>query len=554
MQYMFGESGDESGSDDGEMEFEYVFEEEGSSDEEDAADDQSFAGNQYAPRANKNSEEGEMEVIFQGSGQHNRARASSGSSLVMKKTQRSPPDVPDMASTPSSSSSSILHTNDPDWLFFDTINIYVEGGLGGDGCMAMRHEKDDPRGGPCGGNGGHGGSIYLKATASRNTLSRFGSGVHFRAPKGQTGMGKSRHGIQGTDITLDVPLGTVVRDRDTGVVLGDLDTDGEILLAARGGRGGRGNEAFKTARNVSPRLSERGEPPDARWLRLELKLLADAGLVGAPNAGKSTFLAAVSNARPKIADYPFTTVVPNLGVVKLYDDAINLLDIPGLLEGAHDGVGLGIAFLRHIERCRVIIFIVSGDSNDPWGDYHAVTQELELFNPSILERPQIVLINKIDLPHVREKIPELEKQFAERLPHKRLAFVSAVTGENISKVMPRIFKLVAKTDAPIINHGPVEDDADRKLRQKRFRVEKLTDTQFQVYGHELERLVLMTNWDYEEAQDRFARILEAMNVNLALDKAGAKRGATVYIGDFDFEYDPQVNEYARAAIEDGYLD
>ena len=273
--------------------------------------------------------------------------------------------------------------DEEDWLFFDRARIRVLAGDGGDGCVAFRREKDKPRMGPCGGNGGRGGSVYLECDEGLNTLK---PEVHFRATGGQNGLGKGNHGVGGEDRCVRVPPGTVVRDEETGQLIGELVAHGDELRVARGGRGGRGNAAFKTARDTTPRLSERGEPGAERWLSLELKLVADVGLVGCPNAGKSTLLAATTRAAPKIADYPFTTVTPNLGVCKpsldgAGDDAFVMADIPGLLEGAHDGVGLGRAFLRHIERCRLLVHVVDGSAPDPLGDFEAVRTELELFSP-----------------------------------------------------------------------------------------------------------------------------------------------------------------------------
>lgn len=263
-------------------------------------------------------------------------------------------------------------------------------------CVAMRREKGISMGGPNGGSGGRGGSIFLECAEGLNTLAGVRNKVHYRATDGQNGQGKSRTGNAGGDIYVSAPLGTVVRDQD-GTLCGELTEHGQHLLVARGGRGGRGNEAFKTGRSRAPRFGEKGEPGGERWLSLELKLVADVGFVGVPNAGKSTLLAVSSNAKPKIADYPFTTVTPNLGVCDVLGDddtegsGLVLADIPGLLEGAHNGVGLGLAFLRHVQRCRVLVHVVSGDSLDPLGDYRAIQQELQLFSPKLLEKQQVII-------------------------------------------------------------------------------------------------------------------------------------------------------------------
>eukprot|EP01038_Epipyxis_sp_PR26KG_P006623 gene6623-9091_t len=302
--------------------------------------------------------------------------------------------------------------NDKEWMFFDVAKINVKGGEGGDGCMAMRREYLIEFGGPSGGNGGHGGSVYLECDKRLNTLSMLRRKVHHKAKDGTNGRGDSRHGYRGDDCIVPVPPGTVVRDQN-GVLAGELNQHGQRLLVARGGKGGRGNESFKTARMNAPAFAERGEPGPERWLNIELKLIADVGLIGIPNAGKSTLLASSSNAKPKIADYPFTTVVPNLGVCDVDIDFKNgevgnelvIADIPGLLEGAHEGIGLGLAFLRHIQRCRVLIHVIKGDSEDPIGDYMAINQELEFYNPELANKTQVVVINKIDIPEHAQNTP-----------------------------------------------------------------------------------------------------------------------------------------------------
>ena len=282
-------------------------------------------------------------------------------------------------------------------LFYDEVKIHVEGGTGGDGCVSFRREKYVPLGGPNGGNGGPGGNVHLEADRHLNTLISFQGRRHFKAERGGHGQGKNRQGAKGKDITLPVPPGTVVRDAESGELLADLKRPGERALAARGGRGGLGNAAFTSPTNQAPRIADRGEEGQARLLLLELKLLADVGIVGCPNAGKSTLLAAVSAARPKIADYPFTTLVPNLGVVTVDDRDFVMVDIPGLIEGAHAGAGLGPDFLRHIERTRVLIHLLDGASSDPLGDLDGINEELRLFNPRLATKPQLVVLSKMDL-------------------------------------------------------------------------------------------------------------------------------------------------------------
>ncbi len=300
-------------------------------------------------------------------------------------------------------------------MFFDQARIYVKAGDGGNGIVAFRREKFVRKGGPFGGTGGRGGNVIFKVDPGLNTLSSFQQQIHYRAERGVHGGGANKTGARGPDLVISVPRGTVVRNADTGEVIADLTRPGRTVVVARGGRGGRGNTAFKSTRNTAPRIAENGEEGQEFWLTLELKLVADVGIVGVPNAGKSTLLSVVSAAKPKIADYPFTTVAPTLGVAEVNHRQIVFADIPGLLEGAHTGVGLGLDFLRHIERTRLLIHLINGDSPDPMGDYEAINQELTLFNPAMAERPQLVVFNKIDLPNVREQWPTSKRQFSPRV-------------------------------------------------------------------------------------------------------------------------------------------
>ncbi|GAB0494058.1 hypothetical protein MMPV_005348 [Pyropia vietnamensis] len=461
-----------------------------------------------------------------------------------------------------------------DWLFSDVAKINVTAGDGGNGVMAFRREKGVPKGGPFGGSGGAGGHVYLVADRGLNTLARFRGRVHFRAEDGNNGLGKGKNGAGGRDTTVSVPVGTVVRDAKSRRVVADLSDHGSTVRVARGGRGGRGNMAFKTDRNRAPRMCERGEPGISRWLKLELKLVADAGLVGVPNAGKSTLLSRVSAARPKIADYPFTTVVPQLGVVDGYEgedgDAAGgsstprsmvLVDIPGLLEGAHSGVGMGTAFLRHIERCRAIVHVVDGSAADPVGDYQAICSELELFNPRLAKKPSVVLLNKLDLPHARHAWEEggLRDAMLAAMPHRRLAAVSAVSGEGLRKVLHRLTDLVldarAKDDGGVvIAPSEYEEDEEESLMARKVTVTRVAQGVYDVRSPKIDRAVAMTNWDYVEAVDRFQRILEAVGANRALKAAGAVDGDAIVVGDREFVYYERDNIYSAAAFADGYTD
>lgn len=448
-----------------------------------------------------------------------------------------------------------LVRNDLEWMFFDVAKINVKGGDGGNGCMAMRREFRIAMGGPCGGNGGKGGSVYLECDPSLNTLSLLRRAVHHKGKDGLNGQGKSKHGQQGEDCIIPVPPGTIVRDED-GVLAGELNQPGQQLLVARGGRGGRGNEYFKTPRMNAPSFCERGEPGTERWINVELKLVADVGFVGVPNAGKSTLLAASSNAKPKIADYPFTTVVPNLGVCDIENSkkgdgaGLVLADIPGLLEGAHEGVGLGLAFLRHVERCRVLVHLVSGTSPDLFGDFRAINEELRLFNPKLANKPQVVVVNKIDVSEVRDALPETIAKLKTEAGHNRVMGISAATGERVSDLMMRVRKLVDTLPVEVV----IEPDEERvdlsKADSEDFDI--LDDAenypgQFRVVGESIEKLVLMTNWDYYEAAMRFQRILEARGVTAALKERGAKEGDLVMIGDWDFDFFEKNNNFADNA-------
>ncbi len=418
-------------------------------------------------------------------------------------------------------------------MFLDQARIYVKAGDGGDGIVAFRREKFVPLGGPFGGSGGRGGHVYLVVDPNLNTLSAFGHQVHFRAEAGVRGGGANKTGAIGNDLEVPVPPGTLVRDAETGELLADLTRPGQRALIVRGGRGGRGNAAFKSARTKAPRLAENGEAGEERWITLELKLVADIGIIGVPNAGKSTLLSVVSAARPKIADYPFTTLTPSLGVAEVNRRQMVLADIPGLLEGAHEGFGLGLEFLRHIERTRLLIHLLNGDSPDPLGDLEAINQELILFNPALVDRPQIVVLNKLDLPHARERWPEIEAAVqAQGLP---VMSISAVTGENVQQLLYRVQEMLdalppREEDAVLAaDLVAVEAPADDRA----FEIYPVTDGQWRVVGVAVERAAQMTNWDYYEAAMRFQRVLRAMGVSDALREAGVKEGDTVQIGDIE---------------------
>jgi GTP-binding protein len=415
-------------------------------------------------------------------------------------------------------------------MFFDRARIFVKAGAGGNGVVAFRKEKYVPRGGPSGGNGGHGGNIILFVDPGLNTLYHLQNNVHHRAERGEHGGGANRTGANAPDLRIPVPPGTIARNAETGEIVADLIHPGQEAVVARGGRGGRGNAAFKTARNTAPRLAEKGEPGEEAWLELELKLVADVGIIGVPNAGKSTLLSRVSAARPKIADYPFTTVEPLLGVAEIDHRQIVLVDIPGLLEGAHEGVGLGLEFLRHIERCRVLIHLLNGASPDPVGDFEAVNQELTLFNPAVADKPQLVVLNKLDLPDAQAIWPTVEAAMAHyELPTMA---ISAATGEGVVEMLRRV--------RTILDALPQPEEALEALpeltpapNRKAFQIAQIEEGVWLVKGAEIEKVVKMTNWDYYEAGLRFQRVLNALGIKQALIEAGIEEGDSVRIDDIE---------------------
>ncbi|MFB0533676.1 MAG: GTPase ObgE [Anaerolineae bacterium] len=416
-------------------------------------------------------------------------------------------------------------------MFFDEAKIYVKAGDGGNGCVSFRREKYIPFGGPNGGNGGKGGDVYLGIDPHLNTLINFKKRSHFKAQRGDHGRGKNQTGKQGEDLTIAVPPGTVAYDADTGQPLADLIQPGQRAIVARGGRGGRGNAAFATPTNQAPRLAEKGEPGQERWLRLQLKLIADVGIIGVPNAGKSTLLAAVSAARPKIADYPFTTLEPNLGVVTVDDRDFVLADIPGLIEGAHAGAGLGHQFLRHVERTRLLIHLLDGASADPLSDFEKINQELALFDSQLARKPQVVVLNKMDLPQTQELWPRIRQEM-KKLELEAMS-ISAVTGQGVPTLLQRVAGLLDSLPRkePVIEEVKVF----RLEEEEPFSITQEGDA-WRVRGPEIERVVAMTNWEYDEAVMRFQRILEAMGISAALEKAGVEVGDTVRIGDIELEW------------------
>jgi len=420
-------------------------------------------------------------------------------------------------------------------MFLDQVKIYVKGGDGGDGCVAFRREKWVPFGGPSGGHGGAGGNVYLVVDRNLNTLIHFQGRIHFKAQRGGRGSGKKQQGKSGEHLLIPVPPGTMVYDADTGEFLADLVEEEQRALVAKGGRGGRGNSAFASPTNQAPRIAEHGEPGQERWLRLELKLIADAGIIGLPNAGKSTLLSVVSAARPKIADYPFTTLQPNLGVVTVERHrSFVLADVPGLIEGASEGVGLGHQFLRHVERTRLLIHLLDGAATDPLADYETVNQELAQFSERLAAKPQIVVLNKMDLPDAQEWWPLVKAAMEERGIEAHA--ISAVTTEGVRELMARTYELLQALppSEEVVEEVAVFRPADDETA---FAIEREEDG-WRVRGQRVERIAAMTPFTLPEAAARFQRQLRALGVVDALEKAGVQPGDTVRIGEQELEWKP----------------
>lgn len=417
-------------------------------------------------------------------------------------------------------------------MFIDSVVINVASGKGGDGIVHMHREKYRPRGGPDGGDGGRGGNVILKVNPTLNTLNRFHYNQIFAAPVGKNGGPSNRSGRSAKNLVIEVPPGTIVYNDETAELIGDLVEEDQTLVVAKGGRGGRGNQHFATSRNQMPLTAERGEPGEEFTLRLELKLIADVGLVGLPNAGKSSILAATTNATPKIAAYPFTTLEPNLGVVQLnLDTTMVLADIPGLIEGASEGVGLGYEFLRHVQRTRLLIHVLDGLSDDPYVDFETINSELDMFDERLGALPQIVVLNKMDLPMVAEKLPTLSKRFEKE--GIELMPISAVSHMNLKELMWKAWHQLQELPVEAVEQSlPVyrsEEDPDA------FEVEK-TDEGYIVTGKRIERAAAMTFFDQPGSVRRFQRFMAGIGVDKALREAGIQEGESVFIGDWELAW------------------
>lgn len=418
-------------------------------------------------------------------------------------------------------------------MFIDQAEIYVRSGKGGDGMVHFRREKYVPRGGPDGGDGGKGGDVIFEVQATLNTLAKFRHVRRYIANDGKMGGPNNRYGKSAADLIIPVPPGTVIYDNDSGAILGDLTDDGQQLMICKGGRGGRGNTHFKNSRHQTPRTAEKGEPPAEKNIRLELKLIADIGLIGVPNAGKSTLLAALTNAQPKIGAYPFTTIKPNLGVAPVDEyDSVVLADIPGLIEGAAEGAGLGHEFLRHIQRTRVLIHLLDGMGEDPIADFSQINTELALFDERLGEKPQIIALNKIDQPEVQERW-ETVKTALEARGYEVVA-ISALARTDIRKLLLKAVEELSNTPtmeevAPLPVYRPETDPNE-------FEISREDDGGWRISGIAIERAAKMTYWEHYGSIRRFQKIMAALGIEDALRKKGIEEGDTVYIADFELEW------------------
>lgn len=429
-------------------------------------------------------------------------------------------------------------------MFVDKAKIYVKGGDGGDGLVAFRREKYVPNGGPAGGDGGKGGHVIFRVDEGLRTLMDFRYQRHFKAPKGEKGRNKSQHGANAEHMVVRIPPGTMIMDDDSGEMLADMTRHGQEVIVARGGRGGRGNMRFATPANPAPELAENGEDGQERYITLELKVMADVGLVGFPSVGKSTLLSVVSAATPKIGAYHFTTITPNLGVVEAGDGrSFVMADLPGLIEGASEGVGLGHEFLRHIERTRIIIHVVDmagSEGRDPYDDWLKINEELRQYNANLESRPQIVAANKMDMPEAAEHLEEFRRQVAEVRPDLEILPISSLTRQGIQELLYRAAELLDQ----IPDEPDVEEVAELQER-KVYKLETEEDNSFRIVREndifvvesvKIERMMKRMQLTSHEAILKLARTLRHMGVDDELRKRGAKDGTIVRINDFEFEF------------------
>lgn len=425
-------------------------------------------------------------------------------------------------------------------MFYDYAKVNVKAGDGGNGIVAFRREKYVPKGGPAGGDGGKGGSIILRADEGLRTLIDFRYQTHYKGKRGDHGSGAKQHGRSADDIVLRVPVGTVVRDADTKKLLGDLRHHGQEIVVAQGGRGGRGNARFVSSTHRAPAFAENGEKGEERWITLELKLLADVGLVGFPNVGKSTIISRVSAAKPKIANYYFTTLEPNLGMVRVdAGRSFVIADVPGLVEGAAEGAGLGHRFLRHVERTRVLVHVVDlsgSEGRDPLEDLAVIRGELERYAPQLNEKPMVIVANKVDLMSDDDRDAALAR-LSEAYPEVRIFPMSAATDSDLNELvyhLADILDAIGPVEYAEEDFEPVEEEPQKQ--EAPFRVQKIGPDAYEVVGPEIDGLVGRTQFERDEAVERFMKILDNMGIEKALREAGIQDGDTVIVGPMALDY------------------
>ena len=421
-------------------------------------------------------------------------------------------------------------------MFVDEVLMEVEAGRGGDGCMAFRREKFVPMGGPFGGCGGRGADIIFKADSGLKTLIDLRYQKKVKADAGENGEGKNKNGKNASDKVIIVPIGTTVKDALTGVIIADLTHQGEEVIVAYGGKGGRGNVSLASKSNPCPSYAERGEPGEVRKIKVELRMMADVGLVGMPSVGKSTILSMITNANPKIASYHFTTLSPNLGVVSTKDNNFVIADLPGLIEGASEGVGLGHKFLKHIERTKIIAHVIdisATEGRDPYDDYLKIRDELEKFSDKLLNKKEIIIANKMDMPNAKENL----ELFKKKISDKEVIEISALNKDNLDSLINALSDLVKDIPDEVL----YEDDIQEKHVLYKFRVEKpftiiKEGNKYVIKGDKVEKIFKMTNFNTEEAISRFAKKLRGMGIDEELEKMGIEEGDIIKILDYEFEY------------------
>ena len=421
-------------------------------------------------------------------------------------------------------------------MFVDEVTLIVEAGSGGNGCMAYRREACVPMGGPFGGSGGKGSDIIFKADSGLKTLIDLRYQKKIKGPNGENGEGKAMNGKASDDVVIKVPMGTTVTDAETGNIIADLTKHGEEAIIAYGGRGGRGNVSLATRNNPCPSYAENGEPGEVRKIKVELRMIADVGLVGMPSVGKSTILSMISNANPKIASYHFTTLSPNLGVVKTNDNTFVVADLPGLIEGASDGVGLGHKFLKHIERTKIIAHVVdmsAEEGREPYEDYITIRNELEAFSPKLLTKKEIIIANKMDGENAKDNL----EKFKEKIKNEEVYEITAIINEGLDSVIEKLSQMTKEIEREdLFEDEKVESHVLYKFKEEKpFTISKDKDV-YVIRGEVIEKLFRMTNFNTEEAYERFSNKIRRMGVDDELEKMGIKEGDTVRIFDFEFEW------------------